>query len=566
MRSSRGLSEVPAQLAIEKKRCRELSEEILKLKSGNPDKGRDWYRNLLQVANSAIVLWRSDGTILFFNEYAQKFFGYTEEEIIGKPVRILISQQETSSADLLQDILQNPLHYVNNINQNVCKDGRCVWMTWTNRAILDREGRVSEILAVGNDITERRNAEKALQQLNETLEQQVAERTQIAEARTRQLQVLTVDLIEAEEKERRRIAELLHNDLQQVLAAARLHLQSIDISRPPGPELATVDRLLTEAITRARRLSHDLSLAVLHQAGFVAALKWLVAQMAEQFAFRVELEENDARQFEASPLKVFMFRVVQELLFNAVKHASVDKARVELSVSDCFLILNVYDSGKGFDAWELDTHKIPKGFGLLSIRERAGYIGGKFVVKSLRGQGCHFTLKVPIHLPESGSLLRRETDRQTVNRFETYDSPGMERTRIILADDHRVMRKGLLRLINSQPNLQVVGEAENGREAIELVRQLKPDVVVMDVSMPEMDGIEATRHISAEWPEVRVVGLSMHEDEQINEFMYEVGAASVISKAASLPDLLRAIFGADYCGRDIPVSKKAQDAGNNTVS
>lgn len=173
-------------------------------------------------------------------------------------------------------------------------------------------------------------------------------------------------------------------------------------------------------------------------------------------------------------------------------------------------------------------------------------------------------LKVPVHLPKSDSLLRRETDRQTTDRSETSVRPEMEGTRVILADDHLMIRKGLLRLINSQPNLQVVGEAENGREAIELVRQLKPDVVVMDVSMPEMDGIEATRHIRAEWPDIRVVGLSMYEDYLVNESMREVGAASVISKASSLPDLLRAIFGTDDRGPDNPVSDRAPDPGDKT--
>jgi two-component system, NarL family, response regulator LiaR len=120
---------------------------------------------------------------------------------------------------------------------------------------------------------------------------------------------------------------------------------------------------------------------------------------------------------------------------------------------------------------------------------------------------------------------------------------GLDVTRVLFVDDHRVMRKGLINLVGNQPGIDVAGEASNGREAIDQVRQLKPDVVVMDVSMPEMDGIEATRHIKAQWPEVRVIALSMVEDEYISRSMLEAGAEAFVSKTASSAALLKAIYG-----------------------
>lgn len=122
------------------------------------------YREVVQSANSAIIRWRRDGTITFFNEFAQAFFGYRAEEVVGQHVNILVPQPEPGGNDLTglaQSIVDHPDRYVNNVNENVLRDGRRVWMTWTNRAIVDERGQVVEILAIGSDITELRRAQEA---------------------------------------------------------------------------------------------------------------------------------------------------------------------------------------------------------------------------------------------------------------------------------------------------------------------------------------------------------------------------------------------------------------------
>jgi CheY-like chemotaxis protein len=113
--------------------------------------------------------------------------------------------------------------------------------------------------------------------------------------------------------------------------------------------------------------------------------------------------------------------------------------------------------------------------------------------------------------------------------------------RVIVADDHKEMRKALIQSLDCQRGIQVVGEAANGQEALELSRQLGPNVVVMDVSMPVMNGVEATRRIKAEMPKVRVIGLSMYDDELIKRIMRYAGAEYFMSKAGSLSGLPDAI-------------------------
>jgi DNA-binding NarL/FixJ family response regulator len=88
----------------------------------------------------------------------------------------------------------------------------------------------------------------------------------------------------------------------------------------------------------------------------------------------------------------------------------------------------------------------------------------------------------------------------------------MKRTRILLADDHAVVRQGFKMLLGAQPDMEIVGEASNGREAVETAEALRPDIVVMDVAMPELNGIEATRRLASSTPHARVIALSMHKD------------------------------------------------------
>jgi len=116
-----------------------------------------------------------------------------------------------------------------------------------------------------------------------------------------------------------------------------------------------------------------------------------------------------------------------------------------------------------------------------------------------------------------------------------------QKIRILLADDHAVVRQGFKMILAAQPDFEIVGEAGNGREALEMAEALTPDVVVMDVAMPELNGIEATRRISASLPKTRVLALSMHKDSVYVREILRAGARGYLLKDAIDRDLLEAV-------------------------
>ena len=128
-------------------------------------------------------------------------------------------------------------------------------------------------------------------------------------------------------------------------------------------------------------------------------------------------------------------------------------------------------------------------------------------------------------------------------------------TKIILADDHKVLRSGLKSLLESEADLEVIAEADDGREVVKLAKKLDPDIVILDIGMPNMNGIQATQHIVAEVPNTRVLALSMHSDHQFVVNMLQAGASGYMLKDCAYEELITAvravISGKFYLSKDI---------------
>lgn len=503
------------------------------------------FRTIFNNAAVGIALTTLTGHVVKANDAFSAFVGYSPEELENMHFSKVTHPGDLDiDARLYRELIDGIRTSFMLDKRYVRKDGKVVWGRLGFSLLRNTDGSPKYGIGTCEDITERKRAEKEIRRLNQTLEQQVAERTEIAEARARQLQALSVEMVEAEEHERQRIAQILHEDLQQILVGARFQAQSASRRANPDAVFANIDRLLEEAIAVSRGLSQQLSPPVLHQFGLAAALEWLARENDEQFGLKVQLETH-APDVKDSSLKVFIFRAVQELLFNIVKHSGVKSANVILTAVDQHLVLTISDPGRGFDPEILNSPVKKGGLGLVSLRERVRAIGGDLVIDSAPGRGCRFTLTVPRSLSETTvpEAARPRSDEPQPMIFPSYaavfDPNGI---RVLFADDHQVLRQGLISMVKGQPDIVVVGEAADGEEALELTRQLNPRLVVMDISMPKMDGIEATRRIKEEMPDVRVIGLSMFDDENVARKMREAGAAAFVSKSESSTELLKTIY------------------------
>jgi CheY-like chemotaxis protein len=354
-----------------------------------------------------------------------------------------------------------------------------------------------------------------------------------------------------EQRERQRIAGDLHDYLAQVLALGRMKLSQAKREELPPRSRGFIeesDDMLAQALTYTRSLVAELSPPILRESGLPQAIKWLAEQMRLR-DMTVAVDCDMDLEWVNDDQSVLLFQSARELLINVSKHAGTPRASVSVWIKDKLLHLCVADDGAGFDSTETSANGKGTKFGLFSIRERMEDLGGRVSIESAPGQGTKITLIVPLERtplkwdgvrPAGKSDFGRAlVEQRTVDTVETKDalqdiiSRNLRQTsvsRVLLVDDHALLRQGLRTVLEEHADIEVVGEATDGAHAVILAKSLKPDVVIMDVSMPRMDGIEATRQLNKELPGTIVIGLSVDSNKAVAELMREAGAVSFLTK------------------------------------
>ncbi|MFO7612897.1 MAG: PAS domain S-box protein [Clostridia bacterium] len=492
----------------------------------------------IMADGTPIMIWVTDarGNNEFINKAYRRFFGVNSGQVRDQKWHPLIhpDNRESYVASFKQALKdQNPFHAeacVRDVN------GEWRWIESYGLPRFSSDGKFCGMVGSSPDITDRKRAEENLRRLNEQLEHKVAERT-------KKLQTLVGELTLAEQKERQRLAKILHDHLQQLLVGARINSEILcrSFGEKHNKIAQNVFDLINQSIQTSRSLTAELYPPVLQQ-GLSAVLKWTVRWMSENHGLTIDLQIDPDIEPKQEDITAFLYQSTRELLLNVIKHSGVKSARLEMSCDEeqKQLRVTVSDRGAGFDTGAVLKNE-GTGFGLFSIHERLQLMGGTILIESSPGNGASLSLIVPLEAKEE---KKNEAIREIKTEHKTTEK-GEDRIRVLVVDDHTVVRQGISALLGFHSDIEIVGEADDGQEAVEKARQLHPDVILMDISMPMMDGIQATRIIRSELPFVRIVGLSMHDNQDQADQMIQAGASAYCPKDGSTDELLSAIRRSD---------------------
>ncbi len=486
-------------------------------------------RSLIEASVDPLVTIGPDGRITDVNAATETVTGLPRDALVGTDFSDYFSEPEKARAGYQQAFREGIVRdYPLEIRS---RDGRLMSVLYNATVYRDQAGQVTGVFAAARDLTERLRSERAL-----------AERTALVERQADQLRALATELAQAEQRERQRLAKILHDNIQQLLVAAQIQLNLIareDHKTRPSA-LRGMEGILAETLEASRSLTVELCPPVLHQSGLAAALAWLAARLDEKQQFKVHLRlDNDAEP--ASPdERAFLFESTREMLLNAAKYSGTRDAYVTMMrTADDSCRIIVEDKGQGFDPAVLKPGP-SGGFGLFSIQQRLICMGGTMEIESAPGQGTRGVLTIPIHREAApGGAPASVSPDSIAARMSVR--PKARTIRLLLADDHKMMRQGLSSLLQFENDIDIVAEAEDGEQALEAARQHKPDVVIMDVDMPVMNGIDATRILMDEMPGTKVIALSMHPDQDAAGAMREAGAVACLTKGGPSEDLVAAI-------------------------
>ncbi len=493
------------------------------------------YRELVESANSIIVRMDMDGRIIFFNTYAQNFFGFREEDIIGKNViGTIVPERDTAGFDLvtmIKDIGSHPERYISNENENIRRDGERVRVTWMNKAIYDEAGHVREILCVGIDVTEKWQLEKRLAQAQKmeaigTLAGGIAhDFNNILSAIIGYTELSLIDIPRG---------SALQNNLQQVLKAG---------SRPK--------ELVRQILTFSRQRENEL-VPVKVNLIVNEALKLLRASLPATIKIRHDIQSDMSVMTDPTNIH----QVLMNLCTNASFAMQEKGGILEVSLSDAdlgadfikhhpdvtpgrFVTLTVRDSGCGmppevteriFDPF-YTTKKMGEGtgMGLSVVHGIVRSHGGTIIVESSPGKGSTFSVFFP--------AVEAEATDQT-NQAQLVIT-GNERILFVDDEDFQAdIGKRMLERLGYR-----VTAKTSSIEAFELFRQSPDtfDLVITDMTMPDMTGDVLARKLIALRPDIPIIVCTGYSERINSDIVREIGIKELAMKPVVMKDIARMI-------------------------
>jgi PAS domain S-box-containing protein len=377
------------------------------------------FHAILHQATAGILRKDAKGRLIFVNQAFCNMLGYTESEVLGKTIWEFMHKEDIQENKRSYNRLMAEGAPFNLERRLIRKDGSILWVDTSVSPVMDNVGRPQSAVTVEVDITARKQAEEALQQINLQLESRVQQRTSqlqaaynaLQESRSR-LQVLSRRLVQVQDEERRILARELHDRVGQTLAALNINLVilSNQLSDRASQQILTrLDdsmQLMTETIRLVRDVMSDLWPPELDEYGLEAALQSYLNQYASRFGIKVGFEKPETSLPRLGPtIEMTLMRITQGAFTNIARHAHAQNAHLSLHLMDDAVHLAIQDDGVGMDLQgqlqRTDSH------GLKIMRERAEAVGGKLKVQSTPGSGTKVEVYIPIGSRIQTSVIER---------------------------------------------------------------------------------------------------------------------------------------------------------------
>ena len=417
--------------------------------------------------------------------------GFSQEELLAMPISAIHPDEMPILRAFAQSVFKHGSGWTNELTC-LTKQGQKL-PSEISASTIEVAGR-SHIIAMIRDITERRQAEKA----------------------ERDLAVV---------EERNRLAREIHDSLAQGLVAIIWQLNAVerpleDCGKEALQSLESVRKLARECLQEARRSVWDLRSGPLRDLSLVEALRQESGKVAE-VGIQSSFEVTGTERVLPGGVETALLRINQEALANVLKHANASRVTVNMAYQDTGVRLSIHDDGIGFDPHiPSQWHKDRGGFGIMSMRNEPNCWEGSCRSKvSWAGE----------------PLLTRNC------RLKWSAGAMTDQIRILIADDHPIVRQGLATVLEQESDLAVVGQAVNGVEAVAKARQLLPDIILMDLQMPEMDGVEAINQIMAEELKAGIIILTTYDTDDHIFRGIEAGARGYLLKDCPLEEVVKAI-------------------------
>ncbi|HEY2823314.1 MAG TPA: response regulator [Candidatus Acidoferrum sp.] len=492
------------------------------------------YRLLVETIDEGAATLSNDGTVLYSNRSFANIFDAQLERFIGSPIENFVSGEYVnalraliSSAATGDGSARGEIRLLDRAGR-----ARTVRLTLTRSTQFGMEA----LCAVATELTE-------LVETNEAL--------RVTESSLRQL---SGRLLQLQDEERRRIARDLHDTTGQKIAALSMSLDRVarllDTRKPERQEALNEGRDIVRMIgEEIRTLSYLLHPPLLDESGLGSAIRWYAEGFQKRSGIQLTVDIAPDLGRLTTEVEMALFRVVQESLTNVHRYSGSPNAEIKISGEEDAVKLEVVDHGKGIEvgAARVKVEGIAAlGVGIPGMRERLRQLGGQLEVDFGR-DGTRVSASVP--LKKAKSAVPAEEDFDVAPAASTNGNSNGEgiatssdmRRRILIADDHEVMRRGVRGLLESHDEWAVCGEAFEGREVVVKSRELRPDLIIMDINMPGLTGIDAAQQIRKENPSAKILFFSVHESAQTVREVLNVGAQGYVAKSRAGHDLVDAV-------------------------